>query len=92
VICPAEITNVPPTVTGVAGVMSSDPRNVPDVDASQNETCEYVSAFGTELNVMSADVVIDPPDAALNVAACLNVFAAAFAVPALPGSPMCSLM
>jgi hypothetical protein len=41
---------------------------VPAVDASQNDTCEYVSAVDTFVQLMSALVVIEPPDAAENVA------------------------
>ena len=66
---PAEIVKLSPIAT-VRGVVSApDPRNVPDETASQNEMWLYVSAVPTFVQFTSADVVIDPPEAAENVAA-----------------------
>lgn len=79
-----------PAVTPRAVSNASDPMNVPAVDASQNDTCEYVSVADTDVHVHAADVVIDPLAAAENVPSCLVVFEAAFDVPAAPGSPVCS--
>ena len=44
--------------------------NVPAVDASQADQCEYVSAADTDVHTRSALVVIAPPDAAENVPCC----------------------
>jgi hypothetical protein len=77
------------TVRGVA--RSSEPRNVPALDAVQKLTCEYVSAFGTDVQFRSAVVVDEPPDADPNVACTLVVFNAGLVAPADPGSPRCSL-
>lgn len=64
------------------------PLNVPAVDADHSEQCEYVSAVDTPSHNTAAVFEIAPPDAAdPNVAWTRVVFAAAFAVPAAPGSP-----
>jgi hypothetical protein len=52
---------------------------------------QYVSFVETADQVRSALVVIDPPDAAENVACCRDVFAAGLVVPDAPGSARWSL-
>jgi hypothetical protein len=69
---------------------SSEPRNVPAEVADQNDTCEYVSEVDTLVQLMSAEFVIDPAEAAEHVTASRVVLPAAFAVPAAPGSPVWS--
>jgi len=82
--------NVSPAVTDFDAVNAFEPRNVPAVDADQNDTCVYVSVVDTDVHVTAADVAIEPPEAAANVVDCRVVFPAAFDAPAEPGSPMCS--
>jgi hypothetical protein len=88
---PVAIVNVSPAVTDFEAARSSDPRNVPAVEAVQNEMCEYVSVVDTLVQVRAASVVIAPPEAAAKDACFLVVSVAALAVPAEPGSPVWSL-
>ena len=83
---PDAIVKLPPTATVLDVARSSEPRNVPDVLASKKLTCEYVSADGTLVQFRSALVLINPPDAAENVACWRVVFAATFDVPAAPAA------
>ena len=90
---PIGISNVSPIATVLAVVRLSENRNVPPAGptVSQADQCEIVSAADIEVQVTAAEFVIAPPDAAQNVGAIRVVWAATFAVPAEPGSPMCSL-
>src|SRR4051794_28513231 len=88
---PAEIVKLSPMATRRATARSSEPRNVPADEASQKETCEYVSAFGTFVQATLPEVVREPPDAAEKVACVRVVFAAGLPAPAAPGSPRCNL-
>jgi hypothetical protein len=88
---PDGIVNVSPIPTVFDAVRALEPRNVPDVLAVQNETCEYVSAALTLNQTTSAFVAFAPPELEANVACCRLVLLAAFDVPAAPGSPVCSL-
>jgi hypothetical protein len=87
---PAEMVNVSPIATVLEAVSATLARNVPPEDASQNDRCEYVSAVDTLVHVRSALVVMDPAEAAENVACWRLVLPAAFEVPADPGSPVWS--
>jgi hypothetical protein len=87
----AEIVKLSPIATVLGVVRSSEPRNVPAEVADQNETCEYVSAVLTFVQLTSAEFVIAPDDAAEQVTATRVVLPAALFAPAAPGSPVCSL-
>lgn len=65
---PAEIVKVSPATTAFDAVRALDAMKFPAVEASQMERCEYVSEVLTFVHVRSADVVIDPAEAAENVA------------------------
>ena len=87
---PDAIVNVSPLITARDTVNADDPKKFPADAASQYDTCEYVSDVETEVQLISALDVTDPPDAAANVAACREVLPAAFDAPAEPGSPVCN--
>jgi hypothetical protein len=87
----AEIVKLSPIATVRETARSSLPRNVPPDVADQNETCVYVSAVPTFVQLTSAEFVIEPDAAAEHVTATRVVLPAAFAVPADPGSPVWSL-
>ncbi len=88
---PADIVKLSPARTARDVFRSSDPRNVPADVADQNDTNEYVSDVLTFVHATSALLVMLPLAAAEHVTATRVAFPAAFAVPAAPGSPVCSL-
>ena len=91
IVCePDGMVNVSPAVTAFAAARSSEPRNVPPELAVQNEMYEYVSVVDTFVPTVSAEFEFAPAEAAAHVPCFLVVSAAAFAVPAEPGSPVCS--
>jgi hypothetical protein len=86
------IVTVSPFVTAFDAVRAAVARQLPDVDASQNDRCVKVSEPAAHVAHDGAVPFIDiePADAAANVIATRVVFADAFDVAALPGSPVCS--
>jgi hypothetical protein len=81
--------SVLPLMTGTDAVSAQLCRKLPDVLASQIETCEMVSDVVIE-NDDSDDSAIDPADAADQAMAFRVVTAEALLVPAEPGSPVWS--
>lgn len=67
---PIGMRNVSPAVTAAVDDRSSEPRNVPPVDAVHIETCEYVSVFDTDVHSTAAVFEIAPDDAAAPNVAC----------------------
>jgi hypothetical protein len=73
-------------------VNAAEPRNVPPVDAVHRLMCEIVSdplAHDAHAGAVP-DCADEPADADARVDCTRVVFADAFDVPALPGSPVCS--
>jgi hypothetical protein len=85
------IENVEPLTTATPAVIAHDSMKFPAVEASHSDTWDRVSDVVID-QVPNVFRVIDPADAAFQVIALRVVTALAFAVPAEPGSPVCSLM
>jgi zona occludens toxin (predicted ATPase) len=81
--------NVEPFTTGTPADSAHDSWKFPADDASQIEICVIVSDVVID-HVPSDDSAIEFDDGAANVGALRVVFVDAFAVPAAPGSPVCS--
>jgi hypothetical protein len=72
-------------------VTGPEARNVPPDDADHSEQCVYVSDVDTEVQLIAALFVADPPVGVDQVPdATRTLFPAMFAVPADPGAPTCS--
>lgn len=83
--------NVSPAVTDFEALSAPVNRQLPAVEASHSEMCEYVSVVETFVQVMSAEAVITPLDGAPKLAALRVASVAALVVPSSPGEPVCSL-
>jgi hypothetical protein len=88
---PAAIVKLSPAVTAREVSSASDPRNVPELTASQKETWEIVSEAERFVQVTSPEFVIAPEAAAENVTDCRVVSPKAAVAPEAPGSPVWSL-
>jgi hypothetical protein len=63
------IWNVSPATTAADADKAPVHRQLPADAASHNDQCEYVSVAATLVHSAVAEVAIEPPDAAANVAA-----------------------
>jgi hypothetical protein len=63
------IWNVSPATTAADADKAPVHRQLPEDAASHNDQCEYVSVAATLVHSAVAEVAIEPPDAAANVAA-----------------------
>ena len=80
-----------PAVT--AADEDSDPvhRQLPAVELSHSDQCEYVSVADTLVHSSVAEVAMLPLEAAAQVATLRVLSEAALLVPFSPGSPVCNL-
>ena len=85
------IWNVSPAVTAAEEDKEPDHKQLPAVELSQSDQCEYVSVVETLVHSRVAEEASEPDDAADHETDLRVVSVAAFEVPASPGSPVCNL-
>lgn len=85
------IWKVSPAVTAADEESEPVHKQLPEVELSQSDQCEYVSVVDTLVHSRVAEVAMLPLEAAAQVAALRVVSVAALLVPASPGSPVCNL-